>query len=580
MAKLQLYVTKSVRGYKNILNVNPEEEIGAHVHDPRHALETLKYDIAASHVIYMMTYLEDGFFITVLRTIADSQPGDNYAANVYVPYKLQISTEGLLEVMRKLASTLPSSNVDLTASQVSYLRDLFSQDYHNAAEETPEYLPSSGHLYPFVYFGGTYPALYDYIEARFYSPEFAEYAGILLLPANQSIEGRDRALDFTRAEIRRNIVLTPPRITAEGFVPHIYNHAFRRPMYVPDGTELEILWKRAGFDTVRQSVLAADGLSVKSPDTSLAEKLISPASFYITEQGTQRSIGSFMIKVNGEEIDHPHSFTYAQLADAKVEISSPGYFAFSGNLDLASTAQALVQMRQLHRTYRFDLPLHTPDPTEAIRIYLKTKKPITECPIEGYTVAGGDIIEGAGVSNNLIYVGGHRKGALSSAVIIGLALFVLGFIVGWLAFDLMDSSDNAAPLVETAVAEEVPMPDVAELEKPVLADTVVPDVIAADPLEGIAYLDANKVWNRADMEQIASLQGLYDDLNAYDYDRLHQYWAPMLEKSKNFAAVMRAVDGSVSAGKRDPRTDPHNPKYNNEADQSIHWLSYTYWVDP
>lgn len=27
MAKLQLYINKSLRGYKNIVNINPEEEV-------------------------------------------------------------------------------------------------------------------------------------------------------------------------------------------------------------------------------------------------------------------------------------------------------------------------------------------------------------------------------------------------------------------------------------------------------------------------------------------------------------------------------------------------------------------------
>ena len=95
--------------------------------------------------------------------------------------------------------------------------------------------------------------------------------------------------------------------------------------------------------------------------------------------------------------------------------------------------------------------------------------------------------------------------------------------------------------------------------------------------DAIAYLDNNSTWQRADMEAIAGLQGLFDDINNYNFEKLAQEWAPKLEASKNFAAVVRATKGAAS--KRDPRSKPHAPAFDNE-NQSISWLSYTYWIDP
>ena len=59
------------------------------------------------------------------------------------------------------------------------------------------------------------------------------------------------------------------------------------------------------------------------------------------------------------------------------------------------------------------------------------KKPITESPLDGYAVTGGSVIEGAGVTNKLVYVGGHSSQALMrfvGAIALG---FVLGLIVAW-----------------------------------------------------------------------------------------------------------------------------------------------------
>ena len=80
------------------------------------------------------------------------------------------------------------------------------------------------------------------------------------------------------------------------------------------------------------------------------------------------------------------------------------------------------------------------------------------------------------------------------------------------------------------------------------------------------------------MEAIPGLEGLYDDINNYNFDRILTYWAPLLEGSANFRTVAKAVAGAP--GKRDPHTGEHNPTYITAGDDAIRWRSYTYWVDP
>ena len=76
--------------------------------------------------------------------------------------------------------------------------------------------------------------------------------------------------------------------------------------------------------------------------------------------------------------------------------------------------------------------------------------------------------------------------------------------------------------------------------------------VVADLASAVAYLDANSVWKKEDMESNAVLVGLFDDMNNYRMERLKNHWAEVLKDSKNFAAVAKAA--RMGAGKRDPRT--------------------------
>lgn len=588
MAKLQLYINKSLRGYKNIVNINPEEEVSHHIHDYRPALEAIIYDSSHSNVFYLLTYLETGIVMSVLRTIPGNHPADHIAASVFFPEGVQINPKDVFDLGQKVGDAISAEDNELSHATISALRELFNKDYPVDAS-APLRLPSSGHIYAYAYFGKGAPSLYDYAEAQFYQPEFAQYAGILLIDGISGAKGRESKEDLTRNPLMPTTVLNPPRTTPEGFVPHIYHRIFDTPLIVPAGIPLEIQWRRGGFEPVCQMVTASKEkpTAISRPDVSKAKKTITPTSFFVTEQGSQRSVGAFLIKVNGIDIDQPHTFTYDELVDAKVEISSPGYFAFSGNLDLASTTQALVQMKQLHRTYRFDLPLNTPDPVEAIRIYLKSKKPITICPIEGYEVTGGKIIEGSGVSNRLVYVGGRSRKLFSMAAIAATVIFLLGFFVGWLAFDVEETETANETPQATEQPAQVPVTqapsditersDKSDNTVTTAADTAEQPT-AADIDDAVEYLESNKSWSRDDMEKMPALKGLYDDLNNYNFDRLKTFWNLRLGKSATFATVIRAVEGS--AIKRDPRTGKHAPSYINEGNESINWRSYTYWVDP
>ncbi len=68
MNKIQLYITKSTRTFKSMVNINPEEDVRAAVTDVRTYLEKVDYDAAEKNIFYLLKSTASGTFVTVLRT--------------------------------------------------------------------------------------------------------------------------------------------------------------------------------------------------------------------------------------------------------------------------------------------------------------------------------------------------------------------------------------------------------------------------------------------------------------------------------------------------------------------------------
>ena len=79
MNKLQLYIAKSLRGYKSLVNFNPTEDVRRHIRDMRDALAAIDYDPLEKNIFYMVRYIDEGTLLSILRTIP-TEPLDQLAA--------------------------------------------------------------------------------------------------------------------------------------------------------------------------------------------------------------------------------------------------------------------------------------------------------------------------------------------------------------------------------------------------------------------------------------------------------------------------------------------------------------------
>jgi hypothetical protein len=585
MVKLQLYITKSLRGFKSLVNLNPADDISRYVRDARNALNAVNYDASEKNIFYFVRYVPDGTFITIIRTIP-SEPLNHLAANVFIENGTEISGSDLLSVIK--FTTRKVSNSGVSAEDLEELRHIYSKEYP-IAESVPSIVPSDGREFAVCTYGGaTGRKLVDFLEEdTLFQPTFALYAGVLLVDADLGLTVNGN--DLSDMELSHTVAMLPPG-TSNGFTPHIFGHPFNRPFLVPVNEAFNITWTRQGFDSLNCEVKVSEANQIPDqPDTSVCRKSISPASFYITSRANREPLANCTINVNGTDIVEAHSFTCAELQEADVKIACPGYVSFSGIIDLASTTQALIQLRDLRKIYRFELPLKSTEFGAPISFEIHSKRHITESPIEGYSLSE-NIKEGAGRNNMLTYTAGTGTMSRSAMVIAAAAGFVVGAVLAMFCIPKVtgsgdkagaDAKADTAAVVQQAKPAEGALTEVKadepKAEEPKAEATDAKAAATVDAL--VKYLDDNAVWRRDQLDAIPAAAGLFDDMNSYNFDQLVNKWGTLLKASKNFAKVADAAQQSVRKGK-EPKRDNHAPTYNKADDNAINWLGYCYWIDP
>lgn len=613
MAKLQLYLAKVRQGYKSLVNFNPEEEIRRHTGDYSHAVEGVDYDPSEINIFYLISYIDAGTLLTIIRTIPDRKP-DHLAATVFIPAYIDISSDKLLNIIGTTSKRLTKST--LTSSDIADLRALYSADYP-MNRPTGERLPSEGREFAWVRPGdGAEADLSPLAGDDFYQPSFAAYAGVLVLGSEQSSsfpELGSKALGDT-------VVLNPPAPQPQGFVPHIFHRVFDKPFTVAEGDTVEISWKHAGFEPVTETfTVNGPDFEIPLPDISHSLKNITPSSFYITAQKGSDQISGCKISVNGKNIGEGTGFTYAELASARVEIQAPGFFPFTGKMDLASTTQALVQLKEKHKSYRFEIPVEyeSESALEPARFTIHTRTELTGSPVKGYILTDDEPEEGMDHTNTLVYA--PKAAGVNRYILVGACIicFIAGLLIGHFCFtpsasqeeervELTGDGENISPeaapdaveepadtyvggdteathsenteiSVNSETSENSEISEISESSEN-SENSEISEISTEDVGAAVAYLNSHNKWKKSEMEAIPALRGLFDDMNNYRFDRLTGFWADKLGSSQRFLRVAEHARGAKT--KRDPRVGIHNPTYNRDGDDEIGWHGYINHIDP
>ena len=575
MNKIQLYITKSTRTFKSMVNINPEEDVRAAVTDVRTYLEKVDYDAAEKNIFYLLKSTASGTFVTVLRTIP-TDLGDHLAAWIFFPSTLDISAEDAVEIVKYTTKKVAAQG--LNADDLAELRGIFSKEY-TPVDDAPAIVPcrSADDEFAVRFYGdnaGT--SLAELVSSR-YQLAYTPFSAVILI--DDSLGITSAAPDLTHEPIENMVTVFPPDANADGFAPTIFGEPFTRPFYAPEGADIDIVWTKNGFDDITEGFKVEKTGDRPGPvATSTSKKAISAASFEITALATRQSLdGQCSITVNGCEINGTRYFTLPELASAMVTVACDGFYTYSARIDLASSTRALIQLRERHKVYNFEISAKSSDIAGMISFQINTKNPLTESPIDGYVVAD-EMQEGTTRTNHLVYHPdlGHRP--LIERAIYAAGGVIVGLLLGWLIFGGKGSSDTVETGVvadSTAVTETVD--NTATPAGPQPAAAAAPQPAATSLDDAVRYLDTNRTWTRTEMEQFPDLRGLYNDMNVIDRHKIVETWGPKLKESRTFQSI---VEHAKMSYRKKARIKGNRNTFNDRDDEKIAVQSYLNTIDP
>lgn len=585
MQRIQLYLSKSLRGFKTLVSINATEAGVRYIRDVRQALEAVDYDCSEKCVFYLIQYVEGATLVTVLRTIPD-KAGDHLAATLVLPEGILVPAADLDGILKRI--TRKVSNPGMSQQDIAELQLMLQTEY--PVDPEPAYRqPCRGNAFACRRYGAdTGLQLIDFLGDALYQVSAANYAGLLLVDGDLPFDllGTDLSAEPLTAPVR----LIPP-VPVAGYSVSVYGRPFDRPIAVAPHTPLNVVWKREGSEPIIQPVfVGATDCTPQSPVVPAppATKKITPQSFYITSRYSNMRLNGCTIEVNGIAVGDGRDFTLDDIRNAEVRISAPGYISYRGNLDLSATSQALVEL--VERAH--------PDPTTGAAT--------------GETTA--DDTERAVADSIASHTKRHRQRRRKQAMWKKLAMLAVGvcgttLLAMWFLPDLTGNvfggaqdanpnsiagmrmqpgdslngltvADNAPAGVDSqAAAQSAPAQAVAEAPKAAAAPAAESAPAAADSKASAAsaakYLDDKTPWTKAEMEANPTLKAYYADLMAYNLDALANKWPGRIPDSK---WVKRVAEHAAAAQRKklDPKAKG-NP-YAKNGDK-IHRIEYVNWID-
>lgn len=249
MDKLQLYINISCQGYRNMLEINANEVIRSLIKDISITVDEVNYKPGEKNIFYLLNYITQGVFITLIRTIPDHKP-DHLAAWIFIPYNLNITGSEIAEVVDTIAAAVNQPKI--SSEVLDNIRRIFDREY-DVNEQAGAIAPNYGSQYAHRYYGDTTGyTLYDIIGKNRYQTSYLTYKGIVLIDKDRI--GTVKGADLTDEPLEQMVKLLPPKNNGP-YHPVIFGRSFDRPFLAPLMGTVELVWENPGAPDIRQSIV-------------------------------------------------------------------------------------------------------------------------------------------------------------------------------------------------------------------------------------------------------------------------------------------------------------------------------------
>lgn len=237
MNTLQLYISKSARESARLAEINPSDEGRRAASDMKGAVALVDYMPSAKTVFLIVTNLQSGYAIHIIRTIPPTKP-NHLDATIYVDRNLDVMAEDLTEVIETVSETVLAKAV--TEEDMARLRRLFAKEY-DVHDKAPRIKPSKGSEYAFLNYGkDNLPSLSDIIAEGLYRPEWSAYKAVCLL--NESLAPLPNSMADLNETYEEEVEEEPAAAenAKQHSAPTPAAYVFSIPVILPEGrSELE-----------------------------------------------------------------------------------------------------------------------------------------------------------------------------------------------------------------------------------------------------------------------------------------------------------------------------------------------------
>lgn len=507
-----------------------------------------------------LSFSETGAYITIARSIS-GRGGDNTAAWIYIPNNIEVTGSDIIPIIEVVKEELSASK-----SNVERLTQIFAQNYRIV--EAADYMPSSLDKVFAKRDVGFYP-LKDILGEKRYQPIYSNYH-VILINDNDGMEIVDKNLtDLTNEMLVETFVFCPPlkQDIPNGVTVHFNTHGyplFNKPVRVNKSSRISLVFKRTGFEDIPYIDSVEENDQLCGVPRFDWRKSVSRDQFKIVaaHDSNVNLTDNATITVNNEELKwhQPILISEHDARQAKVRVSVNGYEPEEEYLDLLNVAKSItVKLHRAERAQSWKIELangHTAV-MDLRSKYLSGDK--YESPIKGYSREDGI----------LRYT---NFGVLKQRTI-GFLIAVATFVVICLGVALFEWVDNHnfewglkwPPLkVEKIGSYKGESATETEYSSNNDDETTSPDQSLGDETKSlskaIAYLDNNKAWVRDSLITYPDLEGLFEELNSYSFDKILDR-ETTLHDSKQFMELINKI--------RENKDKEFSNNYCNEGDYEI-----------
>lgn len=583
MNKLGFAIKLASQGAGNAIECNKGQWINKVV-DIREYLKLFNGLQGTDNIVTFMSFDEGGCFLTQLRAIS-GRVGDFLSGWIYIPNTIDVSGEDVMNTYNYVRNILSQSNLsDLKEDIESF----FSKEYPSK-EVAAQYVASKGQLYG-VRFLGHY-TLKEIVGEHRYQPYYSDYKAVFLLNKEEEVtitkEAANSFRNLTDKDIVKTSILVPPanaslQTLGRGTKIHTIDGSdFNQPLLVNVGSKVPLILSRIGFENMKLEV----NVTSERQDVDLSNvkitwmKKISASMFTVRNRKQEKIDKDVRISVNGTNITFQEILVSEEdCRQALVKVSAPDFEVFEQRRSLLIDDLDITLSRKVKQAQTVvELSNGSYGEMTIESKYLPSKY---KSPLKGYCFEedpqGNKVLR-----LSIGFVWKQRLWGFCAALIVGILLIALTAFDAWtdthqfkfglppweeISTTQQDNSDDSTLVDSTQNQNE----NQGESEQNSSEDASLD--------AAIKYLDNNSTWTKSEMEKFPDLQGLFDDMNTFNFSKLLNDWQGKLSNSKQFKKVFESAS-KTNRNDWNPKQGSHNPTYNKSDDEQIRLTNYINWLD-